>query len=644
MRYRAWLACAVTALVPLAQAAQRTELVAVGAAPSTAYADSLTGKVFVMNAAPAGGTGSIAVRERNGRVATVTLDPAPVHFAASGVLRRVVVAQAGQQATVIDMDSLRATVLPVGPNPQRVVMAESTGMAYVIGRNANAADGTITAIDLRYNAARTVTFAGFVPTVGAFDADSGKLYLAGTRAERDSEWPAAYVQAFHPALMQPFAEPIRIGRAVRELQVSPSGEEVYVLGHVDVSRPEAPEAARNGLRPALFVLEPDLTTRRVIELPESRNLTQPLLQGEMQVDARRGTVYVTDRQNARLDVVNAMNGTVGVTDLESAPSGLALNPVAGTVVVALPLAGQAAVLAPSGQRLDTVPIAKPPMDRKLVGQYAVAVDGTSGDAYVANGHDGTLSMLPREPGAAGLVNLTDLWVSPAEPGWGLFIDQQGTTAFAALFLYGNGGEASWVVMSNGTRQADGSFSGLLYRTRGPSHLAASQVAPVGLLRFRPAADGSASVTYVVDGVSQTKSLERFGLERAPAACRWGLASALPRAAVAKSNFTGLWANPADPGWGIALSQRGASAFGVLFTYDDQNRPSWMVMSNGQAQGPGQFAGELYRVSRAKVESVGAMTLRFGAADEGAVTYRMDGTEFRAPLLRQVFAPLLSRCG
>ena len=65
--------------------------------------------------------------------------------------------------------------------------------------------------------------------------------------------------------------------------------------------------------------------------------------------------------------------------------------------------------------------------------------------------------------------------------------------------------------------------------------------------------------------------------------------------IAKANFTALWSNPTDPGWGVAVSHRAQGIFAVLFTYDDENRPAWMVMSRGKQIAPGAFTGELYRV-------------------------------------------------
>jgi hypothetical protein len=294
------------------------------------------------------------------------------------------------------------------------------------------------------------------------------------------------------------------------------------------------------------------------------------------------------------------------------------------------------VLSANGQRVDTLPISRGaiPADAAL----SIAIDPASGEATIVNGMDGTAVRLPREANADALFNLTDLWLNPADPGWGVFIDQQGTTAFGALFIHTPRGEPTWLVMSNGTRQPDGSFSGLLYRTQGGGTRTGVVALPVGLMRIVPAADGKASLTYVVDGLSQTQPMERFVVGGAARTCGWAIAGDK-----ATTNFTGLWSNPGDPGWGLALAQRAGSAFGVMFSYDDQNRPTWMVMSNGKLATRGGFEGDLYRASKTRVESRGTMSLRFTPAGEGTVAYRIEGTQFKAPVLRLNVGKLVSRC-
>jgi hypothetical protein len=78
-----------------------------------------------------------------------------------------------------------------------------------------------------------------------------------------------------------------------------------------------------------------------------------------------------------------------------------------------------------------------------------------------------------------------------------------------------GGRAAWFVMSAGARQADGSFRGDLYRTRGPAFnavpfqpIAASDITRVGTMQVRFSDGEHGTLTYTIDGFGVTKSIVR----------------------------------------------------------------------------------------------------------------------------------------
>jgi hypothetical protein len=373
------------------------------------------------------------------------------------------------------------------------------------------------------------------------------------------------------------------------------------------------------------------------------NLLGPTIMPTAAVDAATGFVHVLEGANAWHAVIDPAAGKLlHVTDFESPPAAFAINPQTATVVVSLPKIGQAAILSRAGVRLDTVPIGRAPQADAGTGPGAVAVDPITGDTYVTNWYGQSISILRRNPEAAKLVNLTDVWYDPADPGWGLFIDHQGIVAFAALFTHDAMGDPIWYSMSSGFRQPEGSFSGVLYRTRGPATLALGDISAVGIMRITPDTSGNLKLLYVVDGQSHTRVLERFVFDGATRECGWGVGTA--KASAATANFTSLWSDPREQGWGVAVSQQGSTAFGVLFNYDAQNRPTWSIMSNGRRQANGQFAGELYRARRGRIDTVGSLALDFASGDAGSAAYRVDGVDSRAPIARQALAPLATRCG
>jgi len=116
-------------------------------------------------------------------------------------------------------------------------------------------------------------------------------------------------------------------------------------------------------------------------------------------------------------------------------------------------------------------------------------------------------------------DLTGLWLTPSEAGWGLNIIQQSQTMFATLFIYGTNGQPLWLVGSDVTYTGTDSsgayiFSGPLYQANGPyfggpfnpNNVGLTQV---GTMRIRFAGYGAAQLTYTVNGLTIVKNIVPF---------------------------------------------------------------------------------------------------------------------------------------
>ncbi len=631
---------------------QQSETVAVGNTPVYTASDPVTGRVFVANAGVGRSSSgsSVAVLERDGTRTDIVLAGAPRTMAVSALSRKVVVVQGGCNcAAVIDADTLAAQTVAAGVNPLRAVTVEATGKAYVLSVGSMAyiaGTSTLTEIDLRTGTSATYP----VPDIGADDlaanATGPRVYMIGTTQGGIAEWKPGWVQAFDTATKTMVGAPVSLGRESRHIAASVTANEVYVSGHVDFTRTNLPadDIRRRSMRPALFVLDASsLALKRSIDLPDTTNLDLlgPFIEAELAIDVATNAVYVLDMYNRRFSVVDPASGSVRVVDLESEAMAIAFNPVASTVLVTLNFAGEVAVHSRGGDRLDTVPIARPTHPGEFTWPFAISVDA-SGNAYATNGHDGSVSILRQQAGQDSLVNLTDLWSSTAQPGWGVFVQQQGATLFAALFAHDASGSPAWLVMPNGARQPDGSFTGALYRTQGPIAHAVDSAAVVGTMRFDAANSSNATLSYVADGASFSKTVTRLAISAAPRTCAWTL-DTRKSTLDATRNFTSLWWNPAEPGWGLAVSQQGDTTFGVLFGYDASNRASWTVMANGARKSLGAFSGALYRAPAGGVQEIGDMSLAFSSTDEGVLSYRMDGVGYVKPIVRQEFSTPSSRC-
>jgi hypothetical protein len=107
---------------------------------------------------------------------------------------------------------------------------------------------------------------------------------------------------------------------------------------------------------------------------------------------------------------------------------------------------------------------------------------------------------------------TDLWFNRGESGWGVNLIQQGNTIFATLFVYGPDQTPRWYVASSMTGTSSTSFTGPLYRTTGPYFGAAwtggGPAIQVGTMTFNFNTPTTGTLTYSVDGVPVSKSVER----------------------------------------------------------------------------------------------------------------------------------------
>lgn len=654
-RRLAALAAAVLAALP-AHALYRSQTIPLGSGPITAIAvDPVGGRVFASTNAPGRSfAGSVNVLSPDGTMRVIEGLTVPTGLALSAVHRKLVVGQSSayvQQAMIVDIDTLQTRMVATGATPAGAVVAEALGKAYMLGRdhstllpwqNPGGQSGTLTEIDLAAGTSRILPVAGMLPYHIAIDETAGRVYLAGFNWFRTAEAHPGFVQVLDVASGMLRPAPLQLGRQPVGLAVSPARGELYVLGHTElaVSGP-----LYTNIRPVIFVLDGrDLTLKRTLDLPQTHDAEgKPAgLAGELALDPVSGRLYVLDTNHRRLVIVDPAAGVQRIVDTEGAGVGIAVDPALRTVVVNLPRQGYAAVFSTDGERLDSVPLGRAAVPGETQTD-AVATHPATREIFVANSHEGSLSRLTPAAAAAPTapLNLTDLWWNPAESGWGIYLEQQGATLFAALFTRDAAGTPVWYVMSEGKRQGDGSFTGELLATRGPAAKALANIARVGSLTFSPRADGSADLAYEAAGVKRATTVTRqvFAAERA---CGWKVGTSTRTAAAA--NYTALWYDAAQPGWGLALSHRGDTAFGVHFGYDAAGAPTWSVMSNGERGGGATFGGEIYQPTGKSLASVGRMTLTFGEAERGTLEYRIGEASAAHAITRQVFAPLTSECG
>ncbi len=257
--------------------------------------------------------------------------------------------------------------------------------------------------------------------------------------------------------------------------------------------------------------------------------------------------------------------------------------------------------------------------------------------------------------ASSPVNVQGLWWnSPAfsESGWGINLTQQGDVLFATWFTYDTDGSGLWLVMANGAKTGNASYSGALYRTTGPAFSASpwnpSQVSATAVgsasLTFSDANNGT--FAYTVNGVSQSKPIVREVFASPVPTCVAGETFA------ASSNYSDLWWHaPAlsESGWGVNITHQGDVLFATWFTYDANGKGLWLVMSNGTKTGARSYSGALYRTTgpafsvvpwnpaQVVATPVGTATFTFSDIRNGMFAYIVDGIAQSKAITREVFA-------
>jgi hypothetical protein len=113
------------------------------------------------------------------------------------------------------------------------------------------------------------------------------------------------------------------------------------------------------------------------------------------------------------------------------------------------------------------------------------------------------------------------------------------------------------------------------------------------------------------------------------------------------NWTDIWWNPEESGWGLNIHQNAAgTAFAIWYTYDTDHREMWLVL-NGTWVSSTTFAGTLYRSigpafdgvfdpAQVTRTPVGSGILSFIDADNGIFSYSVNGVTDSTPITRFEF--------
>ncbi len=113
------------------------------------------------------------------------------------------------------------------------------------------------------------------------------------------------------------------------------------------------------------------------------------------------------------------------------------------------------------------------------------------------------------------------------------------------------------------------------------------------------------------------------------------------------DFTDLWWNPNESGWGISIHTKRANFFAAWFVYDAQGTPIWYTLQGGNWVSPLKYNGAIYLthaagnsglgpISSVTATFVGNGSIEFSGNDNATLSYSVNGFVSSKNITRQLF--------
>ena len=130
-----------------------------------------------------------------------------------------------------------------------------------------------------------------------------------------------------------------------------------------------------------------------------------------------------------------------------------------------------------------------------------------------------------------------------------------------------------------------------------------------------------------------------------------LSSLLASLGAAATDYSDIWWNPSENGWGVNLAQSDTFIFATFFIYGSNNQPTWYV-ANLSDDGHGNYTGGFfsttgtyfgtvpYNPAQFTVTQVGTATFTPTAADTGVFSYTVGMVSVVKNIQRQTLTPIL----
>lgn len=119
------------------------------------------------------------------------------------------------------------------------------------------------------------------------------------------------------------------------------------------------------------------------------------------------------------------------------------------------------------------------------------------------------------------------------------------------------------------------------------------------------------------------------------------------------NYTDMWWNPSESGWGLSLAHHNDQMFGVLYLYDLDGSPMWVTIPGGTfSQDLATFRGDVWKTTgpspslsfdatRVQAAKVGVASIQFSDSNNATIDYSIGESTTRKAITRQIFGPMPS---
>jgi YVTN family beta-propeller protein len=603
--------------------------IAAGAEPSSIVLNLATNRVYVANELSNNVT---VIDGATHATATVAVGPRPQYITVNPATNRIYVSNGGDSSqSVIDGATNAVTRLPTGGNGPFAVNA-STNRIYMV-RLGNADE--VTNIDGATHTWYTMAIESYTPVSLALNPGTNRLFVANYTTGDVRIVDLDSTSDFPPTRsIGVWGKPVAVA-------LNPNTNKAYVIG--EDSRGPINVVDGNMQTAVSYAPAGHAQRPRAIAVNTVTNKVYGAFAGEVMV-------------------MEGASNAITFVPAGGTPVAIAVNERTHKVYVANTL-GYVTVI--DGADNSYVNVAMP------ANAKGIAVNPSTNKVYVIGPNgvtmiDGAASAGPAPPpppptfSTPGF-NVQGLWWrSPAgsESGWGVNLAHQASTIFATWFTYDSDGSGMWLVMSEGKRVAENSYTGALYRTTGPAYNAAtfdsSRVGytTVGSATFTFSDSNTGTLTATIDGVNIAKPITRLVYASPVPTCTVGGSPG------AQPNYQDLWwRSPAgsENGWGVNITHQGDILFATWYIYGADGKAMWLSGSSIAKSGNATYSGPLYRSwgppysmqpwdpARVTRMPAGNVTFTFTDASNATMMYTVDGFTQSKPITRMVYASPTTVC-